>query len=572
MTRDQRRARRQGERNVHPDRPGPVATAEALEGRQLLSVAVALAGRNSLITFDTSNPGVQLATTRVRGLERGDNLLGVDFRPATGELYGLGSTRLYRIDPAAGAATAVGGPFAVELDGDEFGFDFNPSVDRIRVVSDGGQNLRLNPDDGTVVDADPVAAGVQADANLAYATGDPGAGATPAVVAAAYSNNLAGGTPTTLYVIDRGRDALLTKGSPDGAPTSPNTGQLFSVGSLGIDPVTFGGLDILTDPAGTGNQVAFAAFTTGRGQASTLYSVNLQTGATTAGAPIGRRRAPVTDIAVAPVGANVLLVTSRNELMRINSTTPHLVLARARVTGISRRERIVGMDTRPAKNVLYVMTDAARLYVVNLTTLVATPAAESIGVELDGRRVQFGFDFNPSVDRVRVVSEADQNLRLHPETGLAVDADPDAAGVQLDTNLAYAPGDPNAAANPRIVAAAYTNNVAAGTPTTLYAIDADLNTLVTQGSPTGAPTSPNTGQLFTVGALGVDVNETAGLDIRTTTPAAGGAATDTALAVFTTADRQTGLYSIDLTTGTARRLGGFARTARGVVDLTAMPG
>ena len=46
------------------------------------------------------------------------------------------------VDPARGAAIAVGAPFTPGTDGTAFGFDFNPTVDRIRVVSDTGQNLR----------------------------------------------------------------------------------------------------------------------------------------------------------------------------------------------------------------------------------------------------------------------------------------------------------------------------------------------------------------------------------------------------------------------------------------------
>src|SRR4030095_15839230 len=110
----------------------------------------------------------------------GENVLGIDFRPATGELYGLGSTsRLYRIDIANGAAVQVGaGPFSPLLSGTDFGFDFNPQSDRIRVVSDAEQNLRLNPDTlATFVDAALNPAGN--------------------VVAAAYTNNFAGAVSTT---------------------------------------------------------------------------------------------------------------------------------------------------------------------------------------------------------------------------------------------------------------------------------------------------------------------------------------------------------------------------------------
>ena len=40
------------------------------------------------------------------------------------------------------------------LEGDNTGFDFNPTVDKIRVTSDARDNLRLNPDDGTLLSVD----------------------------------------------------------------------------------------------------------------------------------------------------------------------------------------------------------------------------------------------------------------------------------------------------------------------------------------------------------------------------------------------------------------------------------
>jgi hypothetical protein len=71
----------------------------------------------------------------------------------------FGSSRLYLINTQTGATTAVGAdPFTPGLQGTAFGFDFNPTAGTaslIRVVSDAGQNLRLNPDLGTVVDSDP---------------------------------------------------------------------------------------------------------------------------------------------------------------------------------------------------------------------------------------------------------------------------------------------------------------------------------------------------------------------------------------------------------------------------------
>jgi hypothetical protein len=191
-------------------------------------------------------------TTSITGLQSGERLVGIDFRPATGQLYGVGnSSRLYTIDPATGAATQVGsGTFAVALSGADFGVDFNPVADRLRVVSDSGQNLRIDPNTGAVVDGDPNTSGVQPDTNLAYAAGDADAGKPPNDVALAYSDNFPGTATTTLYGIDTNLGILVQQGSPGGSPTSPNTGTLFTVGSLGLPTVVQVGTNTVPGIAG----------------------------------------------------------------------------------------------------------------------------------------------------------------------------------------------------------------------------------------------------------------------------------------------------------------------------------
>ena len=102
-----------------------------------------------LVGFDTDRPQFPTSLQLIRGLMPGEQLLAIDFRPATGQLYGLGSSsRIYTIDRETAIAKVVGMgmAFTPALDGTEFGFDFNPTVDRIRVTSNTGQNLRLHPE------------------------------------------------------------------------------------------------------------------------------------------------------------------------------------------------------------------------------------------------------------------------------------------------------------------------------------------------------------------------------------------------------------------------------------------
>lgn len=239
---------------------------------------------NRLIRVDSAAPGTITSTLALTGINGNETLLGIDYRPASSRvLYGVSNTgQLYAINPLTGAASAVGALNAVF--GTAAGVDFNPAVDRLRVVSNTNQNLRINPDTGALA---------ATDTPLAYAAGDAGAGLAPRVVGAAYSNNIAGAAPTTLYVIDVNRGVLATQGNVGGT-VSPNTGQLFTVGALGVASNDVVGFDIARD--GT----VLATFTQPGSGTTSLYSVNLTTGAATLIGVVGAAGTPYAGLAIAP--------------------------------------------------------------------------------------------------------------------------------------------------------------------------------------------------------------------------------------------------------------------------------
>lgn len=232
---------------------------------------------NNLVLFGSESAGRPTRRTPITGTQAGEQILGIDFRPADGMLYAVGSSsRVYMIDTVSATATAVGTGFTPAISGSSVGFDFNPVPDRIRTHGAAGQNLRLHPATGALAATDGV---------LAYAPGDPGAGAAFSITGTAYTNSVAGATTTTLYAIDSERDALVTL-------ASPNTGVLTTVGALGVSTTGDVGFDIF--PA-TG--VAYATLTTsGR---SSLYTVNLTTGRATLVGEI-RGVGALRGIAVAP--------------------------------------------------------------------------------------------------------------------------------------------------------------------------------------------------------------------------------------------------------------------------------
>ena len=222
--------------------------------------------KNRLVAFNSTTP-TAISRVPLTGLPAGEQILGLDVRPLDRQLFGLSSaSRLYRIDPS-GSATAVGtAPIVPPLAGASFGFDFNPTVDRIRVTSVARQNLRLRPDTGTTA---------AVDGTLTYAAGDAGAASTPRVVGSAYTNSVAGATSTTLYALDAGRDVLAVQ-------NPPNAGTLVSVGSLGVDAGDNAGFDISAVDG-----VAYAALQVSPSVSSRLYRINLTTGAASSVGRIG---------------------------------------------------------------------------------------------------------------------------------------------------------------------------------------------------------------------------------------------------------------------------------------------
>lgn len=245
----------------------------------------------------------------------------------------------------------------------------------------------------------------------------------------------------------------------------------------------------------------------------------------------------------------VLAVTAGMELLRFNGGQPGVILERRPIVGLAAGDALVGIDYRVARGVLFALSRSGRLYTLDPAGARLAPVGSApIGVPLGDGPV--GFDFNPVADRIRVVNAQGLNLRLHPDTGAAVDSNPDVPGLQTDGALSYEPDDPHAGRKPELVAAGYTYNKQDDKLTTNFAIDRATGALVIQGSREGtAPVvSPNTGRLRTVGSLGLSSIVDAALDISDVSNSA-------LAAIRTVAEPRTALFLIDLQTGRAERLG-----------------
>jgi Domain of unknown function (DUF4394) len=104
-----------------------------------------------LVSFRARSPERTRNLEHVTGFTGTDRaLIGVDFRVQDGKLYGVGNGGgVYTIDPRTAEATLVN-TLTMQLEGRVFGVDFNPAADRLRIISDAGQNLAHNVNAGGV--------------------------------------------------------------------------------------------------------------------------------------------------------------------------------------------------------------------------------------------------------------------------------------------------------------------------------------------------------------------------------------------------------------------------------------
>lgn len=259
--------------------PGSSATAAAPPSLQAFGIT---SDGTLMVAFKTHQPQVLDWVQVVSGLKGDTKLVGIDMRVQDRLLYGLGdSGGIYTIntppDLQQVTATKVS-QLTVALYGTNFGVDFNPAADRLRVISDNGQNLSHNLNDHTTTEQTVL-------------TTPPATGPTKGVTAAAYTNNdLDGATNTTLFDINTATDQVVIQ-SP------PGNGLLVATGALGVDAGPNAGFEIFSDLNGgkTVSNRAFAALTTPSGSPSSLYTVELLTGAATL---VGQFPLTITDLTI----------------------------------------------------------------------------------------------------------------------------------------------------------------------------------------------------------------------------------------------------------------------------------
>ncbi|WP_188548545.1 DUF4394 domain-containing protein [Hymenobacter qilianensis] len=464
----------------------------------------ALSGGTRLDAYSTKDPATRTGSVAITGLPSGERILAMDFRPATGQLYGVSNAdRLYVINQNTGVARALGTQaFNPSLAGDLFGFDFNPTQDLIRLVTNMGQRVFVDPVPGAIRFPGTI-------------FGPDGATFT----AVAYTNNVAGAKTTELYVIDSQNQQLYLLTPPNPSSSSAlDESRLVPVGKLNLPISGDGGFDI---DARTGT--ALGLFPVNK--KPTLFTLNLSTGAAR---PLAQYNASLgyTSIAIPtrPV-AYTFWGVARGGLLVIDLTNPSIDIRIGAAVGGAAVLRWIGLDFRPSNGQLYALARIVGggndLYTINPATG-DTDYVSHVPVIVDSDDP--GFDFDPITDRLRVVSSSGQNLSINPSDGTATVERP------------LTPPDLG------IYTAAYSNNFT-GTPTsTLYVMGR------VSGSQGNFPTvgtlyqqmPPQEGTLVRVGDLGIPAVLTGSFDI--------GGTTNTGYAILNAAGNSA-LYKVDLATG-----------------------
>ncbi len=539
---------------------------------------------STVLTTSASSPTTPLAVT---GITAGETLVAIDVRPLNQQLYALGvnattdKATLYLVEPSNGIATAIGtasqiafttnGTTAVDFPDPavvKWDMDFNASTDRPRVVA-GSLNFRVNPNTGGPVDGD------NGSVSAVTGTNPDGAanGGSTTVNSVAFTNNQPSSLIATAYTLDDTSRRLFIQNTPTSgtqtlgqAVTLGGSPLVFSQSSFDIPPGVNAATSNAAVTVGTAFFVAKTAASTSR-----VYSLNLVNAQATL---LGDTGLAVRSMAIrTDLGSAVAINLAGTSLLRFSPATPGTVTTAA-ISGITANEVLVGIDNRPQTGQLYGLgvngtANTGTLYLIDpfSGTLTAVGTAGSIAfvdaaaaaIDLPDPAVGYGFDFNPTVDRVRVISGNGLNFRINPNTGAPIDGDlggaaGSVAGINPEGNQTL-----NGVSNNTTGAtgAAFTNNIAqslTGGVTTLYTLDSPSGSIYIQNPPNSG--TQTTRVPITIGGTFPTFPALGGFDI----PGSVTVAASNAVAVgegwfVATVGAVTNLYRIDLTTGVAVSFG-----------------
>lgn len=471
-----------------------------------------LTSSNQLASFNRTTPSSIRTSVAITGVLSGDTLLGIDFRPRNGQLYAVARStpgnggRLYTINTTTGVATpgaalSAGTPTAngtfttLDATATSFAVDFNPAADALRLISDGGQNLRIIVESNAATTPPRTAGETFVDGNISDAAAD--------ISGAGYTNSFDGTTNTRLLNIDTVGDNLTFQ-------DPPNNGTQVVAAPLGVNATGSVGFDI-----DSRNNRGYALLNVGGN--AVFYTIAIPD--STATLPVAGPAATavgtvnmtgIVGMALQQTNAPTAVALDGNtagtqRLLKFGIRTPNNATATT-VTGLPSGERLLSIDFRPSNGRLYGLTNTGKIFTIDpdsgASTLGSTLSVSTEIINGLAAGKTYAIDINPNADALRIVSSPgtggdSKNYRV-PGANL------ESSGTTLtDTDLTLG-GVPTGFSVTQI---AYTNSFANPQPasTRLFDVDSPNNRLLQQ-------TNANAGTLAVIGPLGT-FNNYGGFDI-----------------------------------------------------------
>lgn len=523
-----------------------VAVFEAA-GASGLGNVFALTANGRLLSFNRATPGT-VNLNKALSVPAGDVPVAIDYRPSDGLLYALTKAadnkgRIYLVEESTANATQIA-QIGTDLAGAEFGMDFDPRADVLRIVSDTGQNIAFN-----------------------LSTGNTGTGTIDTirtVTAHAFANAFKGTKVSTSYVLDSVTDQLYSATLSGtiaftlvGNLVDPNPVDLPAVNGFDIDAVT---------------GAAYVAYNLSA-SSPVIRTINLSTGAVGSAVAINAANEIIRGLAlptprepqvfaVCQLKANTAQFNSKpcndgKTLVRFQASTPgaYSVIGELPIG----TEKMVAMDMKPSTGELYGLSDAGKIYTIAPVTA-AVVQKSTLATTLNFARL-YGFDFDPVTENIRIVggsatgNSADvTHISVNPDTGAVTTLPPPQRAPFKITNIAF------------------TNNNAGASSTVLHGIDSQSDRLFRIDANTSAPPGSgfNPGRITQIANLGFDATDLGGFEIISP-----GQPPASNLAYATRTDGSNSfLYSLNLTDGVAAQIdtgpiGSLSGFTGAVVGLTA---
>jgi hypothetical protein len=271
--------------------------------------------------------------------------------------------------------------------------------------------------------------------------------------------------------------------------------------------------------------------------------------------PAPRPRPHVEALEARDLPALLFGVTTQNHLISFDSTSPGTLLSDVAITGVGSGEQVLTIDFSPHTNELIALARNGTtfgLYHLDPASGAATPREPNPFPNINLPSGDIGTDFDPVTGHLRLVSSGDDQSRIAVE---GIPNPTSSAAINILADVAYVAGDANAGVNPQLVALAHRNNIAGAPVANVFALDAGTDSVVRLGSANGNPDSPDTGKLFTIGAVGVNFTTVAGFDV-----ADGATATAFASLVVGTATRSK-LFTLNTSSGAGTEVGNIGTAA-----------